>query len=321
MQKAISLAAALVLSLAMTLSASAQSYPNRTITMVLPFPAGSATDGIARFIAVELRKSLGQPIVIENRPGADGIVASRYVMRSEPDGYTVFVTTNSTHAVNPTLYRELPYDPVKDFTPVAGLIRIMQMLCVRADFPANDLGGFLRVARERERPLTFGSGNTSSRVAAELLKHQAGLRLDHVPYRGTPQAVTDLVGGHIDMFFADPFAAISLVNDGKLKVLAVTDRTRLPLLPAVPTMMELGYGDFEVVSWVATFLPPNAEPAIVDRLNREINAILAKPETKAFIETMGATTMPMSPQQLDAYVRSEIGLWRGMLEVSGIEKK
>ncbi|HEV2512136.1 tripartite tricarboxylate transporter substrate binding protein [Bosea sp. (in: a-proteobacteria)] len=312
---------ALGFALALPVAALAQAYPSKTITMVLPFPAGSATDGVARFIAEELRKSLGQPVIVENKPGADGIVAAQHVMRSEPDGYTLFVTTNSTHAVNPTLYRQLPYDAVDDFTPVGGLIRIMQMLCVRSDFPAQDLAGFIKVAQASTTPLSFGSGNTSSRVAGELLKHDAKLKLDHVPYRGTPQAVTDLVGGHIKLFFADPFAAISLINDGKLKALAVTDRTRLPLLPNVPTMIELGYKDFEVVSWVAAFMPAKADPAIVRRLNTEINTILARPESKAFIEKMGATLMPTSPAELGAYVKSEIKLWARLIEVSGLEKK
>lgn len=312
---------ALGLALAAPVMALAQAYPHKAITMVLPFPAGSATDGVARFVAEELRKALGQPVIIENKPGADGIVAAQHVMRSEPDGYTLFVTTNSTHAVNPTLYRQLPYDAVTDFTPVAGLIRIMQMLCVRSDFPADDVAGFVKVAQTSSTPLSFGSGNTSSRVAGELLKHDAKLKLDHVPYRGTPQAVTDLVGGHIKLFFADPFAAISLINDGKLKALAVTDRTRLPLLPNVPTMMELGYKDFEVVSWVAAFMPAKADPAIVAKLNTEINTILARPDSKAFIEKMGATVMPTSAAELGTYVKSEIKLWARLIDVSGLEKK
>lgn len=311
----------MLLACGMPFAADAQPYPNKPITMVLPFPAGSATDGIARFVAEELRKSLGQPVIIENKPGADGIVAAQHVMRSAPDGYTLFVTTNSTHAVNPTLYRQLPYDPVKDFTSVGGLIRIMQMFCVRSDFPADDVAGFLKIAQRSEAPLSFGSGNTSSRVAAELLKHDAKVNLAHVPYRGTPQAVTDLVGGHIKMFFADPFAAINLVTEGKLKVLAVTDKMRLPLLPNAPTMIELGYKDFVVVSWVAAFMPANADPAIVNRLNQEINTILARPESKAFIEKMGATVMPTSPGELEDFVKSEIALWARLIDVTGIEKK
>jgi tripartite-type tricarboxylate transporter receptor subunit TctC len=315
--------ATLLLIIGLPLPASAQPYPNRAIKMILPFPAGSATDGIARYIAEELRKSLGQPVIIENQAGADGNLAAQNVKRSEPDGYTIFLTTNSTHAVNPTLYKQLPYDPEKDFEPISGVMRILQMMCVRKDFPTEDLAGFIRVAKERAatKPLTYGSGNTSSRVASELLKASANIEMTHVPYRGTPQAITDLLGGQIDMFFADPFAGVSLVNEGQLKVLAVTDTRRLPLLPEVPTMAEAGYKEVEIVSWAAMFVPAKTNPVIVDRLNKEVNEILKKPEATEYLQKMGATPMPTTSSELRSFVTSEIARWARFLDIADIPKK
>ncbi len=302
-------------------AAFAQDYPSRTVTLVLPFPAGSATDGIARHIAEQLQTNLKQPVIIENKPGADGIIAAQHAMRAEPNGYTVFVTTNTTHAINPALYEKLPYDPVKDFLPVGGLMQIPSMLCVKREFPAKDLAGFLELARARPQPLLYGSGNMSSRVSTELLKSMAKIDMTHVAYRGSPQAITDLLGGHIDVYFADPFSAMSLVNEGSLRALAVTDRQRSPLMPDVPTMIELGYRDFQVVSWVAAFLPARTDPAIAARLNREINAILARPETRAFIEKIGASVMPTSPEALGQFVQSEIAHWGRLMANAGIERK
>jgi tripartite-type tricarboxylate transporter receptor subunit TctC len=310
--------------LGLTLTATAQPYPNHVVKLILPFPAGSATDGVSRYIAGELQKSLGQPFIIENQAGADGIIAAQNAKKAAPDGYTLFVSTNSAHGVNPSLYKELPYDAEKDFEPVAGFIRIAQLMCVRKDFPADDVAGFVKVAKERastKQPVTFGTGNTSSRVAGELLKASAKFDMTDVPYKGTPQALQDLIGGQIDTFFADPFAAMGLINGGKVKVLAITDTTRLPVLPKVPTMAEAGYEDMEIVSWAAVFAPAKTDPAIVDLLNKEINKILARPETKEYLLKTGSTPMVMTPAQLKAFVSSEIVRWGKLVQLAGIPKK
>ena len=311
----------ILLSMTVPQAATAQSYPSRPIRLVLPFPPGSGTDGIARIIGEGLRKSLGQPVIVDNRPGADGLIAAQHVAQALPDGYTVFVTTNSTHGVNSTLYKELPYDPQKDFLPVGGLMRILQMMCVRADFPATDVGSFVEEARRRPKPLSFGSGNTSSRVAGELLKSMAKIDMTHVPYRGAPQALADLVSGQLDMFFSDPISAKSLFESEKIKVLAVADKTRLHLFPNVPTMIESGYPDFLIVSWVAAFVPAKTDTAVVTRLNTEINVALARPEIIARIKSLGADAMPTSPEALGAFVTSEIAYWAKMIELAGIERK
>lgn len=313
----------LLLAAALPLGASAQTYPDRPIKLVLPFPAGSATDGIARVIADDMRKGLGQPVVIENQAGADGNIAAMNVRRAAPDGYTLFMSTNSAHGVNKSLYASLPYDPERDFEPVAGLIRIPLMLLVRKDFPANDVAAFVQQAKQRAatKPLSFGTGNTSSQLAAALLQSAAGLDITVVPYRGTPQALTDLVGGQIDAMVVDPYSAMGFITNGQLKALAVTDSARHALLPDVPTMAQAGYKDVQVVSWAALFAPAKTSPAVIDRLQREVASSLAKPEVKDAVQRMAMTTMVMSPEQLRTFVHAEIERWGRLAELAKVPKK
>lgn len=301
----------------------AQTYPTRPIKLILPFPAGSATDGTARVIAEDLRKGLGQPIVIENQAGADGNIAAMNAKRAAPDGYTLFMSTNSAHAVNKTLYANLSFDPEKDFEPVAGLISIPLTLLVRKDFPATDVASFVAAAKARPagKPLSFGSGNTSSQIAAALLGSAAGLEITPVPYRGTPQALTDLVGGQIDALLVDPFSSMGFVQSGQLKVLAVTDKVRHPLLPDVPTMPEAGYKDVQLVTWAALFAPAGTDPAIVQRVSAEVAKSLARPETQAAIQKMAMGPMPMTPSQLRSFVHAEIQRWGRLVELAGMPKK
>lgn len=315
--------AALALIAALPLAA-AQTYPDRVVKLILPFPPGSATDGVSRFIADELRKGLGQSVIIENQAGADGIIAAQAVKRAPADGYTLLVSTNSAHGSNPSLYNTLPYDAEKDFEPVGGLIRIPQLLVVKKDFPADDMAGLVRLAKERSavgKPLAFATGNTSSLVAATLLKASAKAELTAVPYRGMPQALTDLVGGQVDLVFSDPFAAGPFVSGGQVKVLAVTDAARLPSMPAVPTTAEAGHKDVALVSFAAVFAPAKTDAAIVGRLNREINTILASPQGRDFILKMGATPMVMSPAELRSFIAGEIAHWGRLVELAGIPKK
>ncbi|SDZ70860.1 Tripartite-type tricarboxylate transporter, receptor component TctC [Variovorax sp. YR266] len=303
--------------------ASAQVYPDRPIKLILPFPAGSATDGTARVIAEDLRKGLGQPVIIENQAGADGNIAAMNVKRAAPDGYTLLMSTNSAHAVNKTLYSHLAFDPEKDFEPVAGLISIPLTLLVRKDFPADDMATFVQVAKQRSgsKPLSFGSGNTSGQVAASLMQSAAGIEITLVPYRGTPQALTDLVGGQIDALLGDPYSSMGFVNSGQLKVLAVTGSVRHPLLPKAPTMAEAGYKDMQVVTWAALFAPAKTDPAIIDRLSKEVGKSLSKQETKEAVQKMAMTPMVMNPGELRNFVHSEIDRWGRLVKQAGIPKK
>ncbi len=306
------------------LAATAADYPDRPIKMVLPFPAGSATDGVTRVIAGDLLKELGEPVIVENQAGADGIIAAQFVKRATADGYTLFVSTNSAHGSNPALYNHLPYDPEKDFVAVAGLIRIPLALMVRKDFPANDVATFVKVAKQRAgagKPMSYGAGNTSNRVAAELTKKAAGLEMTRIPYRGTPPALQDLISGQVDVMFVDPFSAMAFIHSGQLKVLAVMDDKRHPMLPNVPTMEEAGYKNTAVVSWAAVFAPAGTPPAVVDRLSKAINHSLALPATEAAIQRMAMSPMVMTPIQLRDYVHGEIPRWGKLVDIAAIPKQ
>jgi tripartite-type tricarboxylate transporter receptor subunit TctC len=298
-------------------------YPDRPIKLILPFPAGSATDGAARYIAQDVGKALGQPLVVENHAGADGIIAAQLAKRAAPDGYTLFVSTNSAHGSNPALYDNLPYDPVADFVPVAGMIRIPITLVVRKDFPADDVAGFVKLARQRSssKSLSYGSGNTSNRVAAELFRATAKIDMVNVQYRGTPQALNDLLGGQIDVMFVDPYSAMGFIKARQVKVLAVLDAVRHPLLPDVPTVSEAGYKDTQVVTWAAAFAPAKTSQDIVDKLNLAFNKSLAKAQTRTALSRMAMTPMAMSASELRAFVASELGRWQKLVELAEIPKK
>ena len=294
-------------------------FPSRPITILVPFPAGSATDGVARQIAEYIRAALNNPVVVENKPGADGIVATQQVLRNDPDGHTLFITTNTTHSANPAIYRTLPYDAQKDFAPIGGIMTIPAILTVNQKFPAKTFAEFLAIAKSR--PLTFASGNTISRGPAELLKARAGLDLSHVPYRGTPQALTDLVGGQIDFMFADPSSALSLIRDGALRVLAVTSSARIASLPDVPTMTEVGVPGVELVAWVASFAHVKTPPAIQKTLSDLVLKYVREAKTAEYFQSIGSTPFPASPDELGRYVAEDTKRWVEVVELGKIERK
>jgi tripartite-type tricarboxylate transporter receptor subunit TctC len=297
----------------------AQSYPSRLVTLLVPFPAGSATDSVARKLAEGLRASFQQPFIIENKPGSDGIIAARAAARARADGYTVFVTTNTTHSANVNIYTSLPYDPERDFAPVGGIMKIPTVLAVRAAFPANDLVSLIQLAKTRQ--LAFGSGNTSSRAAAELFKARAGLDMLHVPYRGTPQAINDLLGAHIDLMFPDPSSALGPIEGGQVKLLGVTSQKRLNRFPDVPTIAESGFPGFEMVAWVGAFVPGKTPTGTAQRLNRALNENLASEELLAYFDSIGAQVFATTPEELRAYVAQDTRRWAEIVEIAKIEKK
>jgi tripartite-type tricarboxylate transporter receptor subunit TctC len=300
----------------------AQAYPDKIIKLVVPFPAGSTVDALARFTAEELRKALGQTVIVENQAGADGILAAQAVKRAAPDGYTLMMSTSSPHAANPALYASLPYDPAKDFEPVATLMRVPQLLVVRKEFPADDVAGFVRVAKEPSaKALNFATGNTASHVLGELLKAATKVEMTPVPYRGMPQALQDLAGGQVDLTFTDRNLAVPLIDRDLIKALAITETVRLPSLPNVPTMAEAGYKSVELTAWAGVFAPAKTDPAIVERLNREINKIITSPQGRDYITKLGATPIAMTPGEFRTFLASEIARWGKFVEMAGIAKK
>jgi len=299
----------------------AETYPSRRITFTVPFPAGSATDAVTRRLAENIRDATGVTVLVENKPGADGNLAALSVLKADADGYTVFVTTNSTQAANINLFNSMPYDPKADFAPVAGIMTIPLMLTVKEGFAARSVGEFIALAKTRSKPLSFGSGNTSSRGAAELFRYEAGIEMQHVPYRGMPQALTDVLSGEIDCVFADPASAQGLIQDGRLRVLAVTSSDRLESLPNVPTMAEAGLRGAELTAWVGVFVRSGTSPDIVTRLNQLMSAFVKANETKSYLESVGAKPFATTPTELGAFAENDTKRWAQIVGIAKIERK
>ncbi len=301
--------------------ASAESYPSRRINLIVPFPAGSATDAVTRRLAESIRTETGVTVLVENKPGADGNLAALAVLNAEADGYTVFVTTNSTQAANVNLFNAMPYDSKADFAPVAGIMTIPMMLAVKPEFPAKTVAEFVALAKSRQKPLSFGSGNTSSRGAAELFRSRAGIEMQHVPYRGMPQALTDVLAGEIDCVFADPASAQGLIQDGRLRVLAVTSSERLAGLPDIPTLAQTGLSGAELSAWVGVFVRSGTPTDIVAKLSRVVLGFVSNKDTADYLQSVGAKPFPAGPNELKAFEDADTRRWAEIVEIAKIEKK
>jgi tripartite-type tricarboxylate transporter receptor subunit TctC len=302
----------------LALPAWAQQYPSRAVKLVVPFPAGSATDQIARVVGQQLQDALGQPFVVENKPGAQGAIAAAEVARAAPDGHTLMVGTNTPLAANPSLFKKLAYDPVKDFAPVARLGTISFMIMVRPDFPAKDLKGFLAHARANPGKLSAGYGSAGSQVSQAMLRSMGRVDFIDVPYKGLPQAITDVMGGQISFTFADLANALAQIKGGKLRGIAVTSQKRSALAPEVPAIAEELPG-YELIAWFALVAPANTPAPLVSRLHDTTVKALAKPEVKARFDALGTDVAPMSPAELGGFIQSEIAKWAQMAKAAGIQ--
>lgn len=299
-------------------SAAAQTYPATHVKLVVPFPAGSATDQIARVLGQELQAALGQTFVVENKPGAQGTIAAESVAKSTPDGYTLMVTTNTPQAAAPSLYKQLRYDPEKDFAPVARLGTISFMLMVKTDFPAKNLKEFIAHVKARPGKLSAGFGSAGSQVSQAMLRSMAGIEFVDVPYRGLPQAITDLLGGSIDFTFADLANALAQAKGGKLRGLGVTSQKRSPLASEVPAIAEEIKG-YELIAWFALMAPAGTPQDVVGKLHDATVRSLAKPEVAARFAALGTDVAPLNPNELGAFIRSEIAKWARMAKEAGIK--
>jgi tripartite-type tricarboxylate transporter receptor subunit TctC len=309
----------LFLLLLLPTAAFAQTYPDRVITVVTPFAAGSGTDVITRIISKHLTADLGQSVIVDNRPGANGIIAANVVMHAPPDGYMLFATGNTTHAANPSLVKDLPYDPVKDFTPIARTGNFTFVLVVGKDFPAKTVAELVAYAHSHPGKVTYASANSPGIVAGAILAKRANVDLLHVPYKSSPQALTDVMAGRVSMSFIDFATASPHLKSGALRALAVTTTERSALLPDLPTMQEAGIAPFNVTSWSGYFGPAHLSSAIVKRLNEEIRKIIAIPDIKTQLATLGFDAFSGTPQQLEDFVKSDIENWRRMTGDAGIE--
>lgn len=314
-------AAALLLSNVTAPARADTSYPTHNITLVLPFAAGSGTDTTTRLISQKLGQALGVGMVIENKPGANGMIAATYAARAKPDGYTLFVTTNTTHSANPYLLKNLTYDPVKDFTPVARTGDLPFMLVVHPDVPAKTVGELIAYAKANPGKLTYASGSSSAIVSGATFARKAGIDLLHVPYKSSPPAMNDVIGGRITMMFTDVLTGLPHVQGGALRALAVTTKDRSPLVPDLPSMQEAGVPDFDITSWQGYFAPAGTPKEVVTKLNTEIRKIVEDPETKAKLATLGMDAFSGTSEDLGKFVDDQLVLWEKLVREAGIEKQ
>jgi tripartite-type tricarboxylate transporter receptor subunit TctC len=300
-------------------SAPAQTYPTRPIRLVVPFAAGSATDTLARVLGQKLSAAEGWNVFIENVAGASGMLAAQNVARAAPDGHTIFVTTNTTHAANQNLFKKLSYDPVADFEPVGKLGTITLALAVHPSVPAGNVRELIAYGKANPGKLSFGSGSSSSRIAGEMLKTLAGFDMLHVPYKSNPMAVTDLLGGQISLVFADVSTTLPQIRAGKVKGFGVSSAQRSPLAPDLPTMAEEGVAGYELTAWFAAFVPAKTPKAVVDKLNAAIKAAIADKAVQDALLPAGIEPQTSTPDELRAFVVSETKKWADIVKAAGIE--
>jgi tripartite-type tricarboxylate transporter receptor subunit TctC len=300
-------------------SAAAQDFPSRAIKFVVPFTAGSATDTLARVLGQKLNATQGWTVVIENMAGASGQTAASNVARAAPDGHTVFVTSNTTHAANQNLFKKLSYDPIGDFAPITRLGDITLALALHPSIPANNVRELIAYGKANPGKLSFGAGSTSSRMASEMLKARAGFDMLHVPYRANPLAVADLLGGQVSLVFADVSTTLPQIRSGKVKGLGVSSVKRTPLAPDLPTMIEEGIPDYEMIGWFAAFAPAKTPAPVVEKLNGAIKAAVEDKTVQENLLKAGIEPLTSTPDELRAYVASETRKWADIVKAAGIE--
>jgi tripartite-type tricarboxylate transporter receptor subunit TctC len=300
-------------------SAAAQDFPSRAIKFVVPFTAGSATDTLARVLGQKLNATQGWTVVIENMAGASGQTAASNVARAAPDGHTVFVTSNTTHAANQNLFKKLSYDPIGDFAPITRLGDITLALALHPSIPANNVRELIAYGKANPGKLSFGAGSTSSRMASEMLKARAGFDMLHVPYRANPLAVADLLGGQVSLVFADVSTTLPQIRSGKVKGLGVSSVKRTPLAPDLPTMIEEGIPDYEMIGWFAAFAPAKTPAPVVEKLNGAIRAAVEDKTVQENLLKAGIEPLTSTPDELRAYVVSETRKWADIVKAAGIE--
>ncbi len=283
-------------------------WPTKPVKLVVPFTAGSGTDIIARTVGDVMAKNLGQPIVIDNKPGAGGTIGAAQVAKSEPDGYTVLIHS-SGHALNPAIYSTLPYDTLKDLTGVTPLAALPNVLVVSPSRGWKSVADLVAAAKARPGQMNYASAGVGSatHMNAEKFRLRAGIEAQHVPFKGTPEALSDVIGGRNDWFFAPLSSALPLIKDGKLQALAVSTAQRSPALPDVPTTVEAGIPDSDYTFWVGMIVPSATPPAVVKRLHDEALKALNSPEVKERLTKLGAEPFTMAPDQFNAYIRTEMG--------------
>ncbi|WP_020652595.1 Bug family tripartite tricarboxylate transporter substrate binding protein [Massilia niastensis] len=308
--------------LALSTAASAAAFPDKPIRFVVPFAAGTATDQLARALGQAVTLETKQQVIVDNKPGGNGFIGANEAARAAPDGYTVLIATNTTHAAAEHLYKKVPYDPVKSFVPITGLGKGGQIMVVSATSPVTSVGDFIARARKEPGKITFGSGSSSSRVAGELFQQLAGVQLLHVPYRSNTYAITDLLGGQIQMMITDTATGMPHIKSGKLRALGYSASTRSALAPTVPTIAEAGVKGYDVGYWFAAYAPANTPQPVVARLNELLSRAAKSPTAHSgFYATSGTEVFLTSPEGLAAFQQAESKKWGEIIRKAGIEKE
>ena len=312
-------AALLSLTLLVPAAASAQAYPDKPIRILVGFSPGGFTDVLGRLIAQKLQERLGQPVVVENKPGAAGTIAADMVAKAKPDGYTLLMGHSNSNSIAPALYPKLTYDVNKDFTPIVHVASTPFMLTVHPSVPANDVKSFVEHAKKQ--PLRFASSGQGSgqHLAAEQFMLLTGTKMTHIPYKGSGQAITDLLSGQVELNFESPPNTLQHIKAGKLKSLGITSAKRSSLLPDVPTIAEQGIPGYEIIQWFGVFGPPGLPKPIVDKLSTEINAIMKTPEFAEKIASQGGDVLGGSPESFAAYIRADAAKWDKLVKGANIK--
>ena len=299
---------------------SSAAFPERPITLVVPFPAGGSTDLIARLVASRMTATLGQQIVVDNRGGAGGNLGSAAVAKAEPDGYTLLMGTVATHALNPALYKKMPFDPVKDFAPVSLLVLVPNVLVVNPEFPAKTVPELIELLKAKPGEFSYASsGNgTPLHLSGELFKTMAGVDMVHVPYKGAGPALVDVIAGHVPIMFDNLPPSLEQIRAGKLRGIAVTTKERAPSAPDMPTIAETLPG-YETYSWNAIFAPAGTPKEAIDKINAAGLAALADPEVKAKLQDLSATIVGSTPDELAQHVQAELTKWAPIVKASGAQ--
>jgi tripartite-type tricarboxylate transporter receptor subunit TctC len=296
----------------------AEPYPTRPVTIVTPFAAGSVTDAAARLIGQHLQDALGQTFVIENKAGAGGLIAATTVARAKPDGYTLLLTTNSTHSVVYGLFKTVPYDPIADFTPIARVGNFPSFVAVNVNQPINTMTELVAYAKANPGKLSYGVGNSTAQIVGETLKKRTGIDIVRVAYRSNPMAMTDLVAGHIPMMIPDFNTGLPQLRAQKIRALAVLTKARNSVLPDVPTLNETVMPNFDILAWAGMFGPANMPPEAVKLLADELQKALAKAEIKDRLTAAGTEVYFSGPVEFSAFVKSELPKWTAMIKEAGI---
>jgi tripartite-type tricarboxylate transporter receptor subunit TctC len=308
----------LAVALAVPLAVAAQ-YPGKPLRVVVPFPAGSATDTITRILANSVSQSVGQPLVVENKAGADGAIAAAEVAKSPSDGYTLLMATNSPMSAVPAMKKNPPYDPVSDFTPITDVGRYTFFIVLHPSVPAKTLSELIAYARANPGKSNYATGNTTGIVSTAFFASQAQIKMVHVPYKGEPQAITDLVAGRVQLMFASSSTSVPHVREGRLHAVVTTLPKRSALLPDVPSIAEAGMPQFSITSWAGLFGPAQMPREIVQRLNKEFGDAMKRPDVQSAMERQAFTLSPSTPEQLAAFVKEQMESYRRTLRAAGVE--